>query len=104
MAFDSNIREKAKKYIDEIKKHNIHILKAYIYGSYAKGIEREDSDIDIALISSDFSGNRFLDSIKIIPMRRNIDSRIEPVTYKPEDFDESDPLVAEILDSGIEII
>lgn len=104
MAFNSNIKEKAKKYIDEIKKHNIHILKAYIYGSYAKGIEREDSDIDIALISPDFSGNRFLDSIKIIPMRRKIDSRIEPVTFKPEDFDESDPLAAEIMDSGIEIV
>ena len=53
--------------------------------------------------SDDFSGNRYLDSLKIIPFRRNIDNRIEPVTYKPDDFNETDPLVAEIKSHGIEL-
>jgi len=103
MAFNKVLRKNVEAFINEIEKNKIKILKAYIYGSYAKGNEREDSDIDLALISPDFSGNRFLDSMKIIPLRRRIDSRIEPVTYKPEDFSDTDPLVAEIKKTGIEV-
>ncbi|MBU0574489.1 MAG: nucleotidyltransferase domain-containing protein [Candidatus Margulisbacteria bacterium] len=103
MAIDSNIRKKIKKYIREVQKNQIQIIKAYLYGSYAKGTASPESDIDLAIISPDFSGNRYFDSLKIIPFRRKIDNRIEPVTFKPEDFNESDPLAAEIKNTGIEI-
>jgi len=52
----------------------------------------KESDIDLAIISPDFSGNRYLDSLKIIPFRRKIDNRIEPVPFKSGDFDDADPL------------
>jgi predicted nucleotidyltransferase len=103
MAPQPNIKEKAQEYLKEIKRNNFRISRAYLYGSQAKGNAREDSDIDIALVSPDFSGNRFVDSLKIIPFRRKIDSRIEPVPFKPEDFVDDDPLVAEILNTGIEL-
>ena len=103
MAFNSDIKKKARKFIEEVKKHRIRITKAYLYGSHAKQNPRKDSDIDIALISPDFSGNRYFDSLKIIPLRRKIDSRIEPTPFKPEDFDEADPLVAEIKKHGIDL-
>jgi len=103
MAFEPDIKEKAKEFIAEVQKHQIKIIKAYLFGSFARGKARKDSDIDLALISSDFSGNRYLDSLKIIPLRRKIDSRIEPVTFKPEDFNENDPLAAEIKNYGVEI-
>jgi len=103
MAFEQNVKEKAKRFLEEVKKNKIRICKAYLYGSYAKGTAHKDSDIDIALISEDFTGNRFYDSLRIIPLRRKIDIRIEPVTYKPEDFDDSDPLVDEIKKAGIEL-
>lgn len=103
MAISKNIREKAEEFIKELKKHKIRISNAFIYGSYAKGTARIDSDIDLALISPDFSGNRYLDSIKIIPLRRKIDNRIEPVTFRPEDFNEVDPLATEIKKYGIKL-
>ncbi len=103
MALNSDIKKKVEKYLEEIKKHQISIFKAYLYGSYAKGKARKDSDIDVAIISPDFSGNRYFDSLKIIPFRRKIDNRIEPVTFKPEDFEETDPLASEIKSNGIEL-
>ncbi|KAF0135053.1 MAG: nucleotidyltransferase [Candidatus Saganbacteria bacterium] len=103
MVIDPNIKEKAERFIEELQKHKIRILSAFIYGSYAKGTARKDSDIDLALISSDFSGNRYLDSMKIIPFRRKIDNRIEPVTFRPEDFDEIDPLAAEIKNNSFKL-
>ena len=93
-----------KKYIESLEEHNIHISKVYLFGSYAKGSSKEFSDIDIAIISKSFTGFRFEDKMTILPLRRAIDSRIEPVPFRPEDFNQSDPLAAEIISTGKRII
>jgi len=98
------INDIIKKYIDIIARNNIKIDKAYLFGSYARECATQESDIDIAIISSDFSGDRFDDRRKVVPLRRKIDRRLEPIPYRPENFKETDPLVAEILCNGIEIL
>src|SRR4030042_3853691 len=90
-----------KKYILALEQHKIPIKKAILFGSYAKGVAKPESDIDVALISEVFSGDRFKDRRKIIPLRRNIDSRIEPLPFTPEDFDNGGMLAEEIKKSGI---
>ena len=97
------IRKIIKRYIKVIIENNVKIDKLYLFGSYAKGCAQDDSDIDIAIISRNFKGDRFLDRRLIVPLRRKIDRRIEPIPYRPEDFKESDPLVSEIVRNGIEI-
>ncbi len=68
-----------------------------------KGRATVESDIDVALISEVFSGDRFKDRQKIIPLRRNIDSRIEPLPFTPEDFDNGGMLAEDIKKIGIVI-
>jgi uncharacterized protein len=97
------IRKIIRAYLKVIADNNIKIEKAYLFGSYARGTYREDSDIDIAIVSRDFSGDRFADRRRVVPLRRRIDRRLEPIPYLPEDFKENDPLVIEILKNGIEI-
>jgi len=97
------IKSLIKQYIEIIKQHKIEIEKVYLFGSYARGTATADSDIDIALISQDFDGDRFLDRRKIVPLRREIDRRLEPIPYRTEDFNKSDPLALEIITNGIEI-
>jgi predicted nucleotidyltransferase len=89
-----------KRYIKELEKNNIPVQKAFIFGSYAKGNPKEESDIDIALISTVFTGDRFEDRRKIVPFRRNIDSRIEPMPFRPEDFQEGGILIDVIKKTG----
>ena len=91
------------KYIRELERHKIPIRKAVLFGSYAKGLAKPESDIDVALISEVFSGDRFKDRRRIIPLRRNIDSRIEPLPFTPEEFDNGGMLAEEIKKSGIVI-
>lgn len=93
-----------KRYITELEKNQIHIQEAIVFGSHAKGIAKPESDIDIALISDDFTGDRFEDRRKIVPLRRKIDSRIEPIPFKPEDFNNGGTLVEEIKRTGITIL
>ncbi|MBF0336347.1 MAG: nucleotidyltransferase domain-containing protein [Nitrospirae bacterium] len=94
------IIEKIKRYINELEKNNIPIQEVILFGSYAKGNQVETSDIDIALISTAFSGDRFDDRRLIVPYRREIDSRIEPMPFKPEDFDNGGLLADEIKMTG----
>lgn len=97
------IRKIIKNYIGVITKKNIKIDKVYLFGSYAKGTSDGNSDIDIAIVSKDFSGDRFSDRRLLVPLRRKIDRRLEQIPYRTENFKENDPLVVEILKNGIEI-
>jgi hypothetical protein len=90
-----------RKYIGELERNKIPIEKAILFGSYAKGYAKEESGIDVALVSEVFSGDRFEDRRKIIPLRRKIDSRIEPLPFKTEDFKNGGILVEEIKKTGI---
>ena len=80
-----------------------HILKAYLYGSYAKGVAGQWSDIDLAIISPDFSEDLLEERIELMKLALRVDDRIEPSPFRPEDFTRDNPLVDEISKSGIEI-
>ncbi len=93
-----------RKYIEELEKNQIYIHEAVIFGSYAKGIARPESDIDVALISDTFTGDRFEDRRRIVPLRRKIDSRIEPIPFRPEDYNNGGTLAEEIKKTGVIIL
>jgi predicted nucleotidyltransferase len=100
---NDEIISKVRETIGLLKNSNILIKKAYLFGSYASGSEHEWSDIDIALVSDDFSDDRFKERLRLMKIINSIDNRIEPVPYNPEQFTETDPLVWEIKKHGIEI-
>ena len=102
IATDSII-EIVKRYIAELEKNNIKVIEAVLFGSHVRGTTKEESDIDIALVSPDFTGDRFEDRRRIIPMRRKIDSRIEPIPFRPEDFDNGEMFAEEIKKTGIRL-
>lgn len=104
MAFreDATI-EIVKKYIEELGKRQIYISEAILFGSHAKGVAEPESDIDVALISEAFTGDRFEDRRKIVPLRRKVDNRIEPIPFRPEDFNNGGTLAEEIKRTGIVI-
>ncbi|MFR3920279.1 MAG: nucleotidyltransferase domain-containing protein [Clostridia bacterium] len=74
-----------------------------LFGSYAKGTENEDSDIDIAIISSDFN-DIIEDGAKLIGLTWKIDTRIELHPITVEDYRKvSNPFVKEVVDTGIKV-
>jgi len=102
LAFKTDkIIEVVKRYLQELKRNHIPIQQVILFGSYAKGNAVEESDIDVAIISATFTGDRFEDRRKIVPLRRKIDNRIEPLPFRPDDFLEGGILVDEIKRTGI---
>lgn len=100
----SEIKNKLLKYIEELEANNFPITQAILFGSYAKGNYTEWSDIDVAIVSSAFEGRRFWDKQKIRKIKAKVDYSISPLPFRPEDFDESDLFVKEILETGIRIV
>ncbi len=82
----------------------IRINSIYLFGSYAKGNEREESDIDIAIISDEFEGSRFSDSKRLSKfiIKTSYDLEVHP--FKTSDFNDSNPFVKEILKTGIRLV
>ena len=91
-----------KKYIKKISQY-YKIEAVILFGSYAKGTENENSDIDIAVVSDDFDD--IYDCMAILMgMTWDIDARIEPHPIKKKDFDEeSDYFIKEVIDTGIKV-
>lgn len=98
------IIDKIQKFIDFLEKTGIHIEKAILFGSYAKGVYNKWSDIDLALISNVFEGNRYNDLDKLTDACFAIDTNISALPYRPEDFVTDDLFVKEILNYGIRIV
>jgi predicted nucleotidyltransferase len=96
--------EIASEYVKILLGAGIRINKAYLYGSYARDTASEDSDIDIAIVSPDLTGDRFEDALFLKRFRTSLDLRIEPLPIRPEDFKEEDPIVSEILSHAIPIL
>ena len=101
-AINKEILNSINKFIKEIKKH-YNITTIILFGSYAKGTENEDSDIDIAVISDDFE-DIYECMANLMGMTWDIDARIEPHPIKKKDFDEaSDYFIKEVIDTGIRV-
>ena len=99
---DRKVMESIKKYIEKISKY-YKIETIILFGSYAKGTQNEDSDIDIAIISSDFK-DIFDDMADLIGYTWKIDTRIEPHPISKEDYDKiATPFVKEVVDTGIKV-
>ena len=99
---NKDIINSINKFIEEIKKH-YNVTAIILFGSYAKGTENENSDIDIAVISDEFED--IYDCMAVLMgMTWDIDARIEPHPITREDYEKvSTPLVKEIVDTGIKV-
>ncbi|OHB36319.1 MAG: nucleotidyltransferase [Planctomycetes bacterium GWA2_40_7] len=102
--FPAKVKNTIDRYIRELNRNNIPIKEAILFGSCAKGNYQEWSDIDIALVSDIFEGNRIDDKDKIRKITLSISSEIEVIPFAPDDFNLQNPFAKEILKTGIKLI
>lgn len=94
--------------ISKVKQYKLLLRKyfnfdtMYLFGSYARDNFREDSDIDVAVIVSNISGDFFSVNPLLWKLRRQIDDRIEPVLIDRNN--DRSGFLEEIKRNGIEII
>jgi len=87
-----------KKYKNLLSKE-MKFNKMLLFGSYASGNPREDSDIDVAIIVDKISGDFFSTRPILWRIRREVDDRIEPVLL--EESNDYSGFVKEVIKNGI---
>jgi predicted nucleotidyltransferase len=95
---------KLSEYIKILNESGLKIEKAFLFGSAARNEAREESDIDVMLVSSRFDDQS--DDLVfglIWKLTRKVDSRIEPyaVGLSRFDSDEVSPLLQIVKKEGI---
>lgn len=90
-------------YLRALKANSIPIKEAVLFGSYATGKHKKWSDIDIALVSNIFEGNRISDKDKIRAITLSVSSELEVIPFTPQDFTSDNPFVKEIMSTGVKL-
>jgi predicted nucleotidyltransferase len=99
------VKKAVERYLEKIEGEGIRVRKAYLYGSYARGDFRRDSDIDVCVIAENIRSTSGKDWLKLAKARWDIDLRIEPIGYSVEEFEEKEwlPLIHEIQSNGVRV-
>jgi predicted nucleotidyltransferase len=102
---DSEVRRIVNSFVRNLIKEEIKVEKVFLYGSYASGLFHENSDVDLAIISSDFGKNKFEEGKLLLRIAWRIDPRLNPIPVSTEVFEKDTwvPLINEIRQKGIEL-
>ena len=93
------------QYISTVK-NAMPIDKVYLYGSYAKGTQKEESDVDLCFFSHAFEERRSFDVLTdLFYLKTKYDKLvlIEPNAFPTSELYNDNPFVKEILRTGKEI-
>lgn len=90
-----------KRYRAVLKTAGISVERLILFGSRAKGQEREWSDIDLCVVSKQFGSDSFSEMVELKKLADKVEPMIEPHPFNPTDLaNRFDPLAAEILAHG----
>ncbi len=101
---NKTVLEKSRRLIAALQERGMHVQNAFLFGSHAKGYARRGSDIDVAVVSRDLSGDWLDDFCHLTRIADDIDPRMEVIPFLPQDFRDENPLVWEIKTTGIPLV
>jgi len=95
-----------RRFLKRLSKR-IHVERAILFGSRARGDALKDSDYDLVLVSSDFAGMHFLDRIALVLDFWDDDRDLQPLCYTPEEFEakrQQIGIVRKAVEEGVELV
>ena len=84
-----------------LENENIHVQKMVLYGSWAKKSQREDSDIDVVVISKDFENKKYWERIDLLSNAiYDVFAPIEAVAFTPNEWNKKESFICEYARDG----
>lgn len=93
----------SKEYLQRVQNSDLGFSEAWLFGSYAKGNQHDDSDIDIAIVLNDNVNHTFETEVRLMIIRKGDETLIEPHAFSKEEFDFNVPFVNQIIRYGEKI-
>ncbi|OGD63535.1 hypothetical protein A2160_05005 [Candidatus Beckwithbacteria bacterium RBG_13_42_9] len=89
------------RFVNHLKMKGITLDKVILFGSWARGIPKDKSDIDLCLVSKKFGNDEVKELQFLLYQARAIDERIEPIPLSLSDYNNNaTPMVLEIKKYG----
>jgi len=100
---DDKIIKIIKRFVAKITSAGYPVEKAVLFGSYARGVAKDESDIDLCLVSKMFGRDEIDEMQFLLREAVKVDDRLEPIPLSVDDYkNDATPLVCEIKKYGIE--
>ena len=101
---NKEIKKIALQYRRTVENAGIPIEKMVVFGSYARGNARKDSDIDICVVSPKLGKDEIAEAGRLNFLRWKLDNRIEAHPVSSKDYaSTATPLISEIKKYGVEV-
>ena len=103
---DPAIIEVVRSYLAKVQACGIRTKRGIIFGSYARGSARQDSDIDLVVLAPEFDGKRDRRMTDILwELRAVTDSRVEPIGVGERQWETDDetPIIEIARSEGVEV-
>lgn len=100
----TQVKKIVRNYGRALKNAQFEFQALYLFGSQQKGNSNRWSDIDIAVVSSLLRRDKEQHRLKLWQLRQEVDVRIEPHGFTPEEFkNDANPMAYEIRKTGVRI-
>ena len=84
-----------------LEKRGIGIERLVLYGSFARGTEREGSDIDVVVLSENFAGMGYWERIDVLSDAiYEVFAPVEAVAMTPKEWEQGDSFVFDYARDG----
>ncbi len=93
---EASVVRAVQGYLAAVRRSGIHTERGILFGSYARGDARPDSDVDVLIIAPEFDEPYDSRRIDLLwELRIRTDSRIEPIAVGERQWrdDRSSPLI-----------
>jgi predicted nucleotidyltransferase len=93
-----------KEFKNALESINIRVDQLILFGSYAEGTAREDSDIDLVVISSSFSDKSYWERINILTDAiYQVFAPIEASAFTPDEWKSEKSLIFDYAKNGVSV-
>ncbi len=90
-----------KRLKEVFENNNIHVDRLILFGSWAKGTQREGSDIDIIVVSNDFNGKDYWTRIDILSEAiYRVFAPIQAVAMTPQEWESKESQICDFAQEG----
>lgn len=88
-------------FAEDLNKQGVRTERIILYGSWAKGGAREDSDIDVVVISRDFEGKGYWERIDALAAAISaVFAPIEAIAFTPDEWERGESIMVDYAKEG----